>query len=126
LTISSGHESFLNVTFTPQKEGEKSATVSFASNAANSPASESVSGTGTAPYVTLSWVPSVSQVTGYNIYRGTSRSGTYTKINSKLDQDSSYTDATVVSGNTYYYKTTAVNSGGKESTYSNGVEVAVP
>jgi hypothetical protein len=126
LTISSGKETFLNVTFTPKKDGEKTATLTFASNAANSPASESVTGTGTAPYVTLSWVPSVSEVTGYNVYRSKSRNGSYTKINSKLDPDPIYTDATIVSGNTYYYETTAVNSSGKESGYSNRAEVIVP
>jgi len=38
----------------------------------------------------------------------------------------SYTDSTVQSGQTYYYATTAVDSSGVESTYSNQVQVAVP
>jgi hypothetical protein len=32
----------------------------------------------------------------------------------------------VIHGTTYYYATTAVNSKGKESEYSSGVEVVVP
>ncbi|MGB0015615.1 MAG: choice-of-anchor D domain-containing protein [Candidatus Sulfotelmatobacter sp.] len=126
LTIPAGHELSLNVTFTPQNSGKKSATLSFASNAENSPASEPLAGTGTAPYVTLSWNASTSQVSGYNIYRSKSRTGSLTRINSSLDPDTTYTDANVVSGSTYYYATTAVNSSGQESGYSNRVEVAIP
>jgi len=125
LTIPAGHEVSLNVTFTPKNNGKTSGTLSFVSNAANSLASEGLSGTGTAPYVSLSWSASKSEVTGYNIYRSTSQKGSYTKINSTLDPDTTYTDTTVVAG-TYYYATTAVNSGGKESGYSNQVKVVVP
>jgi fibronectin type 3 domain-containing protein len=63
---------------------------------------------------------------GYNIYRKASLAGSYAKINSKVDPNTTYTDATVVHGTTYYYATTAVNSKGKESDYSNRVEVVVP
>jgi hypothetical protein len=126
LTITAGKETSVNVTFTPQNDGEKSATLTFVSNAENSPTSEPLTGTGTAPYVTLSWNASNSEVTGYNVYRGTSESGTYTKINSKLDPDTSYMDSTIVDGKTYYYATTAVNSSGKESGYSNRVKIVVP
>jgi fibronectin type 3 domain-containing protein len=63
---------------------------------------------------------------GYNIYRKASPTGSYTRINSRLDPNTNYTDATVTHGTIYYYATTAVNSKGKESDYSNGVEVAVP
>jgi hypothetical protein len=125
LTITAGKETSVNVTFTPANDGEKSATLTFVSNAANSPASEPLTGDGTAPYVTLSWVASES-ATGYNVYRGTAQTGTYAKINSTVDPDTSYTDKTIVDGTTYYYATTAVNSNGKESGYSNRVKVVVP
>jgi hypothetical protein len=125
-TIPAGEESSLNVTFTPQNDGNKSAKLSLASNASNSPASEPLTGTGTAPYVTLSWNASTSEVTGYNIYRSTSRTGRYKKVNTSLDPDTTYRDATIVSGSTYFYATTAVNSSGQESVYSNRVEVVVP
>jgi hypothetical protein len=125
LTIQVGKEVLLNVTFTPKNSGNASATLSFSSNASNS-SSESLSGTGTAPYVSLSWIASSSEVKGYNVYRSTSKTGSYTKLNSKVDADTSYTDATVVSGSTYYYATTAVNWSGQESSYSNQVKVVVP
>jgi hypothetical protein len=125
LTVPVGKEVSLNVTFTPKNNGTASGTLSFHSNATNT-ASEPLSGTGTAPYVSLSWIASSSQVSGYNVYRSTSKTGSYTKMNSKLDPDTTYSDATVVSGSTYYYATTAVNSSGKESTYSDQVTVVVP
>ena len=65
-------------------------------------------------------------VSGYNVYRSASKSGSYSKLNSSLNSDTSYTDTTVASGSTYYYATTAVNSSGQESTYSNLVKVVVP
>ena len=127
LTIPSGKDVLLNVTFTPQKDGKTSGTLSFTSNAANSTTSEALTGTGTAPSVSLSWSASTSpNVTGYNVYRSTSRSGSYTRINSTLDPETTYTDATVVPGKTYYYATTAVNSSGQESSYSNRAKVTVP
>ena len=127
LAIPAGKEVSVNVTFTPKNDGNSSGALSFASNAADSRVSEPVAGTGTAPYVSLSWVASTSEhITGYNVYRSTSGSATPSKINSKLDADTAYTDSTVVPGHTYYYSTTAVNSSGKESAHSDRVEVAVP
>lgn len=126
LTIPAGRESSLNVEFKPQSSGTKSGTLSFTSNADNSRSSEPLSGTATALYVTLSWNGSTSEVSGYNVYRGTSAKGTLTRINSSVDPETSYSDATIIGGNTYYYATTAVNSSGKESGYSNRVEVVVP
>jgi hypothetical protein len=127
LTVPAGQEISLNVTFTPQHSVKSSGTLTFVSNAADSPTSEALTGTGTAPYVSLSWNASSSpDVSGYNVYRKTSANNTYTKINSKLDPNTSYTDTTVVGGTTYYYASTAVNSSGKESGYSNRAQVSVP
>jgi len=65
-------------------------------------------------------------VTGYNVYRSTTSGGTYTKINTSLVTGTSYTDATVVSGQTYFYETTSVDSSGVESPSSNAVQVTIP
>lgn len=127
LTVPAGGTAALNVAFTPSKSGEPSATLSFASNAANSSTHAALIGTGTLAFVSLSWVASTSpEVMGYNIYRKASAASSYTRINSLLDPETNYTDATVTHGTTYYYATTAVNSKGKESDYSNRVEVVVP
>ena len=56
----------------------------------------------TAHTVGLSWDASTSpNIVGYNIYRGPSANGPYTKINSSLDPNTSYSDTTVQSGDTY-------------------------
>jgi uncharacterized repeat protein (TIGR03803 family) len=77
--------------------------------------------------VNLSWNPSTSQnIVGYNVYRGTSPNGPYTKLNSSLDPNTEYTDSAVQAGHSYYYVTTAVNSQGDESEYSNQCEATIP
>jgi hypothetical protein len=129
VTISAGQSAPFTVTFAPQSSGAASATVSFASNASNSPAVESLTGSGIAPQqysVDLSWNASTSPVVGYNVYRGGSSGGPYSKVNSVLDASTTYTDSTVAASTTYYYVTTAVNSSGQESAYSNQVQVVVP
>jgi len=78
------------------------------------------------PYISLSWSPSTSNVTGYNIYRGTSSSGPFARLNSALNTATSYVDNSVGVGATYFYATTAVNSSGAESSYSNLAEVNIP
>jgi hypothetical protein len=128
LTIAAGKSVSMNVAFTPKSSGSVSGSLSFTSNASDSKATESLTGDGTlTPYsVSLWWNPS-SDVVGYNVYRSTSSSGSYSKINSALDANTAYTDNTVVSGNTYYYSATSVNSSGQESSLSKPpVEAAVP
>ena len=76
--------------------------------------------------VGLNWTASVSTVSGYNVYRGTTNGGPYTKLNSSLITSLSYTDNTVSSGETYYYVSSAVNSAGVESGYSNQAAAVIP
>jgi len=128
LTIAAGKSSTLSVLFQPQSSGAATGKITFASTAANSSAVESVSGSGVAasgPQVVLSWKDTNSGVAGYNVYRGAA-SGSYTRINTALDPSTSYTDATVQVGSTYYYATTAVNSAGVESNYSSPLKVVIP
>jgi len=129
VTIPAGQNAQFTVTFTPQGSGPASGKVSFSSNAANSPTAASLTGTGVPPNSTvdLAWNASGSQgVTGYNIYRGNTSGGPYSKINSALDPSTSYTDSSVAAGETYYYVTTAVNSSGQESGYSNQAQAVIP
>jgi len=77
--------------------------------------------------VNLSWDASTSQeVIGYDVYRGANPGGPYTQINLTLDPNTTYTDSTVQSGQTYYYVTTAVNSDYTQSVYSNQTEAVIP
>jgi len=90
-----------------------------------------VTGTGTGTTashsVTLSWLASTSPgVAGYNVYRGTSNGGPYTKLTSSLVAGLGYTDSSVVAGQTYYYVATAVDSSNNESSYSSAAQAVVP
>ena len=76
--------------------------------------------------VDLSWQQDQDQVAGYNIYRSDVSGGPYTKLNSALDPNTNYVDSTVLAAHTYYYVTTAVNSLGQESGYSNESQANVP
>lgn len=76
--------------------------------------------------VALSWNASSSIVSGYNVYRSTVSGTGYTKLNSSLDLALAYTDSTVQNGTTYYYVTTAQDSSGNESPYSNETQAIIP
>jgi hypothetical protein len=128
-TIPAGQSVSYKVTFAPNASGGASGTLAFKTSAAGITATELVSGTGVSQQtytVDLSWTASTSQVSGYNIYRGTASGGPYSKLNSSVDANTSYLDGTVSASQTYYYVTTAVNSGGQESAYSNQVPVTIP
>lgn len=85
--------------------------------------------------VTLAWDKNADGITaGYNVYRGTTPGGPYTKINLNLipeptDQTTpQYIDSTIPAGSalTYYYVVRAANSGGTESANSNEIAVNPP
>jgi hypothetical protein len=76
--------------------------------------------------VALTWNASTSAVTGYNVYRTTVSGTGYAKVNSLLVAVLAYTDAAVQNGITYYYVTTAVDSNGNESAFSNESPAVVP
>lgn len=78
------------------------------------------------PYVVLQWTASTSSVAGYNVYRGTQSGGPYTKLNTSVVTGTTYTDASVQGGATYYYVTTSVSGGGMESADSNQAEAVLP
>ncbi len=50
----------------------------------------------------------------------------YARLNSVLTPGSNYVDFAVVSGQTYYYVVTAVDTTGLESEYSNQVTAVIP
>jgi len=127
VTIGAGQNVGYTATFTPQNSGSASGAFTFTSNASGSSPSQSLSGTGVAQHqVSLAWDASTSPVVGYNVYRGVKSGGPYSKLNSALDPSTSYVDGSVASAQTYYYVTTAVDSGGMESGYSNQVKAVIP
>ena len=73
--------------------------------------------------VFLSWNPSTSGATGYNVQRASISGGTYTNIASTATN--SFTDTDVSSCATYYYVVSATNAVG-ESTNSAETAVTIP
>jgi hypothetical protein len=129
-TLTPNQSLTITAQFTPAAAGLVSGSVSIASNATNSPAGITLSGTGVAatPHtVALSWTASTSTVSGYNVYRGTTSNGPYsTKLNSSLVTSVGYSDSTVADGTTYYYVVTAVDSSNVESVDSNQATAIIP
>jgi hypothetical protein len=130
VTLTPAQSVTVSVNFGPTSAGYAGGTLSVASNATNPVVQVSISGTGITAQaqthsVTLSWTPSTSQVTGYNVYRGTVSGGPYTKLNAAVDPNPTYTDAGLTSGS-YFYVVTSVDQNGVESGYSNEVAVVIP
>ena len=129
--------------FRPQTSGSASGNISILSSNLTTPASISVSGAGVtsnpgspgsgspgsgspAPVphsVVLSWGPSASSVVGYRVYRD---GGSGLSPISSVITDLTYTDATVVSGDTYHYAVTSVDAAGVESSFSNEATAVIP
>ena len=78
-------------------------------------------------YVALSWTANTSRnIVGYNIYRGRTPGGPYTKLNTSLLVETRHIDPSAAPGQTYYYVTTAVDNVNRESSYSNETKAVVP
>jgi fibronectin type 3 domain-containing protein len=75
--------------------------------------------------VTINWNPSVSPVTGYNVYRA-EPGGPLVKLTSKVVSGTRYVDAKVEAGKTYAYTIKAVDANGNESKPSTSITVTVP
>jgi fibronectin type 3 domain-containing protein len=78
------------------------------------------------PRIALAWDPSPGEsVIGYNVYRSETSGCCHKKINTEPVRQPQYTDTSVKAGKTYYYRVTAVNSKGEESSFSEEI-TAVP
>ena len=129
VTLSSSQKMTFSVIFSPSAAGTDNGSVTVSSNASGSPSTITLSGTGVTavPHtVSLTWTASTSTVSGYNVYRSTTSGSGYAKINATLVPAVNYSDPTVQNSITYYYVTTAVDSSGNESTYSNEASAVIP
>jgi len=130
MTLSAGQQLNFQISFTPTVVGGATGSLSVSSSSVSSPLAMSMTGTGQdAPVqhtVTLNWNSSSSSVAGFNVYRGLVSGGPYSQINSTLNSTTLYVDSTVVSGNQYFYVTTAVDNTGAESAYSNEASAIIP
>jgi len=130
LTLNPGQTATLDLNFDPKVAGSASGQVAIASNSSTGTSAAIIlSGTGTSPLVELSWnAPSDSTdpVAGYNVYRAPTGTTGYQLVNSSAVADTTYTDNTVQSGQTYDYIVDSVDQGGVESVPSNLITLAVP
>jgi hypothetical protein len=132
-TLTPGQSLTLMVTFDPTAAGTDAGTLAITSNASQPQTAIALAGTAvkasapaTAHSVGLSWDASSSSIVGYYVYRSSKPSGPYARLNTSSTPNTSYSDATVADGQTYYYVVTAVNSSNIESTDSNQVSATIP
>jgi phospholipase C len=84
--------------------------------------------TGVAPQhrVLLSWDASPSPAAAYAVFRSGTSGGPYVKLNVTPDGITSYTDSSVVTGQTYYYVVATLDPSGYQSNYSSEVSAVIP
>jgi hypothetical protein len=127
--LAPGQTALLSVSFIPASNVGVTGSVTITSNATNSPAAISLSGTGIQPVshdVALAWTASTSAVIGYNVYRGQVSGGPYTRVTATPVAGTSDVDSSVQSGSTYYYTVTSIDSNNIESGFSNETTAAIP
>jgi hypothetical protein len=127
LTLMPSQTATLTVTFDPTTLGTVTgAGVTVTSNAGT--IQIPLSGAGVQFSVSLSWTASASSnVTGYYVYRSTTQGTGYAKLDpSSPASILQYSDTTVLTGQTYYYVVTAVDSSGVESGFSASATAAIP
>jgi hypothetical protein len=122
----SGNNPLLPVTNSVTVPAGATATT-FTVTAGSIPTNQSATLTATAlNSVLLTWTPSTSQsLKKYNVYRSCTSGGPYNLLTS-AGMATTYTDYNTQNGNTYYNVTTAVNTAGQESAYSNQATAALP
>ena len=126
--LAPGQTGSVNVTFDPAATGNVTGSITVASNASNGTKVIALSGTGTSAVhsVELSWSPSASTVTGYNVYVSTVSGGSYTKLTANPVAAANYMDSGLQTAQMRYYVVTAVDSNNDESAFSNQVSALVP
>lgn len=125
-----GQTTTLTVQFDPLSAGAATGQLIISSTTSGGTTTVALNGTGTvvAHGVDLSWVAPVSSpdpVSGYHVYRIIG-GGTPVLLNSLAVATLDFTDNTVVSGTTYSYYVTSVDSAGLESVASNETQATIP
>lgn len=82
---------------------------------------------GTAAHIDLSWdVNPETDVAGYNVYKSEQEGRRGTRLNQQLLPTPAFSDMSTVAGQRYFYRVTAVDRSGNESTLSEAVAGEVP
>jgi fibronectin type 3 domain-containing protein len=102
--------------------GYASISAAVASGDVTAPAAPgTITFTPTANYIAMDWPDNAEgDLAGYNVYRAAIVGGPYTKLNAALVGPSAYDDTTAPIGQLSYYRVTAVDASGNESTPSSG------
>ena len=121
----------LSVQFDPTAVGDTAGQLKIVSNSStNTTIIIGLSGSGAAVshQVTLTWDPGVSTDpdAGYNVYRATGSSTTYTLLNPAPNTQTTFVDTNVQSGASYEYFVKSVDASGVESTPSNQAAATIP
>lgn len=125
--LAPGQSTRFNVVFAPSTAGSFSGTATLRSTASDSPLTIALTGSATVKYrVLLNMTYGSSAAVGFNVYRGFQSGGPYDRLNSRAISETTFTDSSVDSGQTYYYVATEVDSAGNESSYSDQVTIPVP
>lgn len=81
-----------------------------------------LSATAASEQIALNWSNSPAQdLAGYNVFRSTTASGPFSRINTSLVLTSDYSDTGLVNGTRYYYVVTAIDLAAQESNPSASV-----
>jgi Abnormal spindle-like microcephaly-assoc'd, ASPM-SPD-2-Hydin len=132
LTLNVGQSAVLTISFNPLAALTANGLLTLTSNSSTGVTSTvTLSGTGlTVAYqVNLSWdapASSSDPAVGYNVYRASSGSSSYSLMNSSLDAATSYTDTTVADGTSYTYYVVSVDSAGNQSSPSSAFTATIP
>jgi Abnormal spindle-like microcephaly-assoc'd, ASPM-SPD-2-Hydin len=128
-TLTPGQSLVLSVQLAPQTTGQLSGSLVITSNASNSALTVTLSGSGTAAAAhsaTVSWESGNPSAVAYLVYRSDVSGGPYVPLTASPLTELNYTDSTVISGSTYYYVVTELDSAGDESPFSSEVSATVP
>jgi hypothetical protein len=130
VTLNPGQVLTLELQFDPATAGGASGQLIIASNSSTSAATiVTLSGTGAAHEVELSWIAPTSPddpIAGYNLYRAPGGSSNFQCLDLLNNTQTAYVDSAVQSGLSYDYTVTSVDGSGNESVPSDMITVAIP
>ncbi len=125
-SIAAGSKCTVAILFSPKSSGSHSATLIITDNAAGSPHTVALTGAGTHDVI-LTWKASQSSgIAGYNVFRSTTSKEGNTPLNASAISSTTYLDASVKPGQSYWYWVTSIGSDGTQSPVGAVASATVP
>ncbi len=118
----------VNIAFTSQVNQATIAAIEVLPADTTAPAVPTgVAASGAATGITTTWsAVSAPDLAGYNVYRSTSATGTFTKLTASPVTGTSYADTSAPAGATSFYRVTSIDRSNNESAQSATVSAARP